>query len=94
MTVTVESVLGIILSIVSIVSAVAMGVKFLVKHYFSELKPNSGSSMRDEIKSTQKEVKEIKERQDEADSLRREMNQKLDKMYLVLLDHVVKNPKE
>jgi len=93
MTVTIESVLGIILSIVSILSAIAMGVKFLVKHYFSELKPNSGSSMRDEIKATQKEVKEIKERQDEADILRREMNAKLDKMYMVLLDHVVKNPK-
>lgn len=93
MTVTIESVLGIILSIVSILSAIAMGVKFLVKHYFSELKPNSGSSMRDEIKATQKEVKEIKERQDEADILRREMNAKLDKMYMVLLDHVVKNPR-
>lgn len=93
MTVTIESILGITLSIVSILSAIAMGVKFLVKHYFSELKPNSGSSMRDEIKETKKEVREIKDRQDEADALRREMNAKLDKMYMVLLDHVVKNPK-
>ena len=60
-----------------------MGVKWLVKHYLSELKPNSGSSMRDEIK-------QIKDRQDEADSMRKAMDKKLDKMYEFLLDHVAK----
>ena len=44
--------------------------------------------MRDEIRATQKEVQEIKNRQDEADQLRREMNQKLDKMYMILLDYI------
>lgn len=37
------------------------------------------------------EIKVIKCRQDEADTLRKEMNVKLDKMYTVLLDHVAKN---
>lgn len=79
---------GLILAILSIVALIAGGIKFLVKHYFSELKTNGGSSMRDEVKSVWKEVKEIKARQDEADVLRREMNQKLDKMYMILLDYV------
>jgi len=79
---------GFILAVLSIVALVAGGIKFLVKHYFSELKPNSGSSMRDEIKETKKEVREIKTRQDEADQLRREMNIKLDKMYMILLDYI------
>lgn len=83
MSVPVESILGIILSIISILSGIAMGVKWLVKHYLSELKPNSGSSMRDEIK-------QIKDRQDEADSMRKAMDKKLDKMYEFLLDHVAK----
>lgn len=79
---------GFILAVLSIVALLAGGIKFLVKHYFSELKPNSGSSMRDEIKATKKEVNEIKCRQDEADQMRREMNQKLDKMYMILLDYI------
>ena len=79
---------GLVLTILSIVALLAGGIKFLVKHYFSELKPNSGSSMRDEVKSVWKEVKEIKMRQDEADVVRREMNQKLDKMYMILLDYI------
>ena len=84
MNVTIESVLAVATSVISIIAASAVGVKWLVKHYLSELKTNGGSSMRDEIKV-------IKCRQDEADTLRKEMNVKLDKMYTVLLDHVAKN---
>ncbi len=85
---------GLILTTISIITLVAGGIKWLVKHYLSELKTNGGSSMRDEIKATNKEIKEIKDRQDEADQIRRQMDKKLDKMYLILLDHVAKNPKE
>jgi hypothetical protein len=37
------------LAITAIVSAVAAGVRWLVKHYLAELKPNSGSSLRDSV---------------------------------------------
>jgi hypothetical protein len=36
-------------AITSIVTAVALGVKWLVKHYLAELKPNGGSSLRDSV---------------------------------------------
>ena len=73
----------IIIGIATIVAFAAGSIKWLVKHYLSELKPNSGSSMRDEIK-------QIKQRQDEADIMRREMDKKLDKMYVILLDYISK----
>lgn len=79
-----------ILTILSIVALTTTGVKWLVKHYFdeikSELKPNSGSSLKDQ-------VTRLEERSNEADTMRREMNSKLDKMYLILLDHIAKNDK-
>jgi hypothetical protein len=37
------------LAIAAIVSTVAAGVRWLVKHYLNELKPNSGSSLRDSV---------------------------------------------
>lgn len=81
---------GLTLTSLSIVALVAGGVKFLVKHYFdeikAELKPNSGSSLKDQ-------VTRLEERSNEADTMRRDMNQKLDKMYLILLDHIAKNDK-
>lgn len=85
---TVQDWAGLILTTLSIVALLTGGIKWLVKHYLSELKPNSGSSMRDEIKDTKKEIKEIKQRQDEADQMRRDMDKKLDKMYMILLDYI------
>jgi hypothetical protein len=40
---------GLIVSIIAIVSAFAGAVRWLVKHYLAELKPNGGNSMRDSI---------------------------------------------
>jgi hypothetical protein len=37
------------LAIAAVISTTAAGVRWLVKHYLAELKPNSGSSMRDAI---------------------------------------------
>ncbi len=87
---TVEDWAQFILTALSIVALVATGVKWLVKHYFeeikAELKPNSGSSLKDQ-------VTRLEERSNEADQMRRDMSAKLDKMYLVLIDHIAKNDK-
>jgi hypothetical protein len=40
---------GLIVSIIAIISAFTGAVRWLVKHYLAELKPNGGSSMRDSI---------------------------------------------
>jgi hypothetical protein len=40
---------GLAVSVVTLVSALAMGVRHLVKHFLSELKPNGGSSIRDKV---------------------------------------------
>jgi hypothetical protein len=37
------------LTILSIVALVAGGIRWMVKHYLSELKPNSGSSLKDSV---------------------------------------------
>jgi hypothetical protein len=37
------------LAITAIVGAVSAGVRWLVKHYLNELKPNGGSSLRDSV---------------------------------------------
>jgi hypothetical protein len=40
---------ALILSIASIFVIFAGGIKWLVKHYLNELKPNSGSSLKDSV---------------------------------------------
>lgn len=79
------------LSVLSIVALIGAGIKWLVKRYFdeirSELKPNSGSSLKDQV--TRLEL-----RSNEADQMRRDMNVKLDKMYMILLDHIANKNKD
>ncbi|NBW91661.1 MAG: hypothetical protein EBR53_04285 [Actinobacteria bacterium] len=41
---------------ISILGSVAIGIKWLVKHYLNELKPNGGSSMRDKVNSLEEKV--------------------------------------
>jgi hypothetical protein len=49
----IESAAAIIVSIISIITSIAFGVRWLVKHYFdeikAELKPNGGSSLKDQV---------------------------------------------
>ena len=71
----------VIVSILSIFGSIALGVRWLVKHYLSELKTNGGSSVKDQ-------VNRLEQRMNEADQMRRETNDKIDKMYIILIDYI------
>jgi len=48
-------------SVVTLVSALAMSVRHLVKHFLSELKPNGGSSLRDSVDRLDEKVEFLTE---------------------------------
>jgi hypothetical protein len=73
-------------SIITIISSVAYGIRWMVKHYLSELKPNSGSSLKDSVRRLELKILE-------ADEQRSRMDKKLDKMYDTLLEHIAANNK-
>ena len=50
---------GLAVSLVTIASAFLMAIKWLVKHYLNELKPNSGSSLKDSVNRLERQVEEI-----------------------------------
>ena len=50
---------AIIVSIITILGAFAATVRFLVKHYLYELKPNSGSSLNDRVRKLESKVDQI-----------------------------------
>lgn len=56
-----EEFAAIAVAIVTGLSGVAALLRFIVIHYLQELKPNSGSSMRDEIKRLETRVDRIYE---------------------------------
>jgi len=75
---------ALVLSVLTIVGIMAGGIKFLVKHYLVELKPNSGSSMKDQISRLESRI-------NEADAKRSDMNRKLDHMYDILIEYISKS---
>lgn len=50
---------GIAVAVTTIVASFAGSVRWLVKHYLTELKPNSGSSMRDAVTRLERRVDEL-----------------------------------
>jgi hypothetical protein len=57
--------LGICVAISTLLGSLAVAVRFLVKHYLSELKPNGGSSLRDEQNRQGASIKRLEDRVDE-----------------------------
>ncbi len=95
---TTSMILGIVISIGTIISITALGVRWLVKHYFDEIKaqfkPNSGSSLKDQ-------VNRLEARMDKADTLRKEtylkvekLERKIDDLYERFLDYLSNNNKQ
>ena len=50
---------GLAVSILTIVIAFTGAIRWLVKHYLNELKPNSGSSLKDSVSRLETRVDEI-----------------------------------
>ena len=75
-----ESVLAVTISISTIITTIGLGVKWLVKHYFDEIKkemrPNSGSSMKDQVTRLESRTEAVEE--------------KLDKLYELLITQGVR----
>jgi hypothetical protein len=67
-----ESLVAIAVGIISILGSLAFGVKWLVKHYFAELKPNGGSSLKDQVNRLENQHEKLE--------------LKVDKIYDILLE--------
>jgi hypothetical protein len=46
-------------AVMTIVGGFAAAVRWMVKHYLNELKPNSGSSLKDSVNRLERQVEEI-----------------------------------
>ena len=67
----IESLAALAVSIISILGSLTLGVRWLVKHYFAELKPNGGSSLKDQVNRLEAQHEKL--------------DAKVDKIYEILL---------
>jgi hypothetical protein len=88
---TVQDWAALILSVLTIVGIMAGGIKFLVKHYLSELKPNSGSSIKDQISRLEQKIYDADVSRKQMKEDHKVMKEKLDHMYDILLEYISKS---
>jgi hypothetical protein len=88
---TIQDWASLIVAILTIVSSIAFAIKWLVKHYLSELKPNGGSSVKDQINRLETALED--QRIDSIKSRDRQ-EKKLDEMYIILIEHIAKTDKK
>jgi len=48
-----------VVAVMTIFGGFATGIRWMVKHYLNELKPNSGSSLKDSVSRLERQVEEI-----------------------------------
>jgi hypothetical protein len=46
-------------AVMTIIGGFATAIRWMVKHYLNELKPNSGSSLKDSVTRLERQVEEI-----------------------------------
>lgn len=56
---------GFAVAIMTLVVGFTAGIRWLVQHYLSELKPNSGSSMRDAVNINTERLDRVEQRVDQ-----------------------------
>lgn len=87
---TIQDWLGLTLTALSILTVIGVAIRWVIRHYLKdvlhELKPNGGSSLKDQVNRLEAKVQE-------ADLKRKEMSNKIDHMYEVLLDYISRSSK-
>jgi hypothetical protein len=82
---TLNTILAISVAIGTVVSMVALAIRWMVKHYLEEikheLKPNGGGSIKDQ-------VNRLEHRMDEADKKRAETHKKIDNLYTLMIEYI------
>jgi hypothetical protein len=87
---TIQDWASLIVAVLTIVSSIGLSIKWLVKHYLSELKTNGGSSVKDQINRLEDAVEE---QRIDSERSRDRQEKKLDEMYQILIKHIAANDK-
>jgi hypothetical protein len=87
---TIQDWASLIVAILTIVSSIAFAIKWLVKHYLSELKTNGGSSVKDQINRLELRINEAEATRNRMKEDHKVMKEKLDHMYDILLEYISK----
>lgn len=87
-----EAIIGTLVGISAIISSAALGVKWLVKHYFDdikhELKPNGGSSLKDQVNRLETDILDLKVQNVKGEEYHQRLDNKIDHLTELFIEYV------
>jgi len=83
-------VVGIAVGVISIITGFAAAIRWLVKHYLQELKPNGGSSLKDQINRLEARVENSETWGKETYRRTEKLEEQIDDLYAKLIRHLDK----
>ena len=87
-------ILGITISIATVITISATGVRWLVRHYFDdikkELRPNHGSSMKDQVNRMEIDISDLKHQNVKGEEYHERLDNKIDRLTEMFVEYVTK----
>jgi hypothetical protein len=88
----IESVLAIIISLITVITSTTLGVRWLTKHYFDEIKhemkPNGGQSMKDQVNRIEKDIEDLKHQNLKGEEYHEKLDNKIDELTKIFIEYV------
>lgn len=88
----VESILAIAISLITIITSTALGVRWLTKHYFQEIKhemkPNGGTSIKDQVSRMESDILDLKVQNHKGEEYHEKLDKKIDDLTKLFIEYV------
>lgn len=87
-----ESVLALVISVTTIITSAALGVRWLTKHYFAEIKqemkPNGGSSIKDQVNKMESDILDLKVQNHKGEEYHEKLDTKIDSLTKMFVEYI------
>ena len=94
---TIQDWLGLILTALSILTILGLVVRWVIRHYLKdiihELKPNNGSSLKDQVNRLEKDVVGLKNQSVKGDEYHEKLDSKIDRLTEMFISYISKSSK-
>jgi hypothetical protein len=91
---TAEAIIAIVVSLTTVISSAALGIRWLTKHYFDEikheLKPNSGQSMKDQVNRMENDILDLKSQNSQGELYHEKLDEKIDHLTKIFIEYVAR----
>ncbi len=95
---TAEAIIAIVVSLTTVISSAALGIRWLVRHYFNdikhELKPNSGLSMKDQVNRMERDILDLKSQNSQGELYHERLDNKIDHLTQMFVEYVSNQSKK